>query len=139
MTTREESEEIPEPNHNVPEQNDNGSDRPAKGFGSRRLVDPDRRFDFNAWDHVEWGDDQIRSAEERISCQEQVTMAEDDKEAYTKDSADFWDSFYTKNNDKFFKNRNWLMTEFPDFYQCCQVDSGEKRIFEVGCGAGNTV
>ena len=47
-----------------------------------------------------------------------------------------WDSFYAQHQNKFFKDRHWLFTEFPELL-------GNKdtpiSVLEIGCGAGNTV
>ncbi|KAF2077533.1 hypothetical protein CYY_001151 [Polysphondylium violaceum] len=68
-------------------------------------------------------------------------------ERYEKEADRFWDKFYKKNNNNFFKDRHWLTREFPEVLQHAdykktgdeEVDAKHRlTMFEVGCGVGNT-
>eukprot|EP00347_Sterkiella_histriomuscorum_P012412 403368679 len=56
-------------------------------------------------------------------------------------SQDSWDEFYKHNQDKFFKNRNYLTFAFDLINQRIQElkEGGKLNLFEVGSGTGNTI
>lgn len=57
-------------------------------------------------------------------------------EQLEKDSKKFWDIFYKRNGDRFFKDRWWTTREFQELIP----PSSERRtLLEVGCGAGNFI
>jgi len=57
-------------------------------------------------------------------------------ESLDEDAALYWDKFYSYNQNKFFKDRKWLRIEFPELFKPRQ---DPLKIFEIGCGAGNTM
>lgn len=120
---------------------DNGSRRGRDDpfeFGKRTLTDESDIWDHNAWDNVEWGEDQIREAEEKIAKQYENPVPDFDKSLYNSNPSRYWDIFYKNNKEKFFKDRKWLQIEFPILYSSTKQDAGPVTIFEIGCGAGNT-
>lgn len=108
-------------------------------FGSRTLQDENKVWDFNAWDHVDWDESHIKKAEERIAEQRLHPVSDFDKLAINAAPEKYWDKFYLRNQDNFFKNRKWLTHEFPEVEECLHADAGEKRIMEIGCGVGNSI
>jgi len=132
-------------------------------FGSRYLTDSTKVFEHNAWDNVEWTSDIEEEANEKIKLNSTVTLSEDEIEKFDKEADKFWNAFYCQHQNKFFKDRNWLFTEFNELSPkqvelICSKESGgggeaesqqneiipsnetgAMKIFEVGCGAGNTV
>jgi tRNAThr (cytosine32-N3)-methyltransferase len=52
--------------------------------------------------------------------------------------AKWWDLFYKNNTANFFKNRKWLLQEFPILEKATQEDAGPMTIMEIGAGAGNS-
>lgn len=115
-----------------------GKDSPFT-FGQRYLTDDKDVFDHNAWDHVEWGDEQVEQAKELISKQYDLPVKDFDKKLYNANPAKFWDIFYKNNRENFFKDRKWLQIEFPSLYKVTSEDYGKPvTILEIGCGAGNT-
>ncbi|CAM6104464.1 unnamed protein product [Calypogeia fissa] len=74
------------------------------------------------------------------------------KEKYAKDAKKYWDMFYKRNANKFFKDRHYLRKEWGHYFSGRGVDADpsvgqaqsshqEKRqaILEIGCGTGNTI
>ncbi|XP_021597417.1 uncharacterized protein LOC110603801 isoform X2 [Manihot esculenta] len=57
------------------------------------------------------------------------------KEKYERDAKKYWDIFYKRHEDRFFKDRHYLDKEWGQYFT-----GGERKvILEVGCGAGNTI
>eukprot|EP00053_Salpingoeca_punica_P005264 m.53383 g.53383 ORF g.53383 m.53383 type:complete len:410 (-) comp13158_c0_seq1:74-1303(-) len=89
-------------------------DRKRPRFGNRMLTDSDRVFEHNAWDNVGWDEEQERHAQEVVRKQA-LGRVDDSKQENLEAEADkFWDKFYSNHQNKFFKDRHWLLTEFPD-------------------------
>ncbi|ODV79494.1 methyltransferase [Suhomyces tanzawaensis NRRL Y-17324] len=108
-------------------------------FGRRILENEEDVFTHNAWDHAEWGQEQIDQAKELIAKQYDHPVSEFDKKMYNENPAKFWDIFYKNNGEKFFKDRNWLQIEFPLLFEVTSADYQDPcTILEIGCGAGNT-
>lgn len=115
-----------------------GKDTPFT-FGQRYLTEDKDVFDHNAWDHVEWGDEQVEQAKELIAKQYELPVKDFDKKLYNANPAKFWDIFYKNNRENFFKDRKWLQIEFPSLYKVTAEDYDKPvTILEIGCGAGNT-
>jgi len=137
-------------------------------FGSRYLTDETKVFEQNAWDNVEWSSEIEEEANEKIRTNSSITLSQSEIEKYDKEADKFWNAFYCQHQNKFFKDRNWLFTEFNelspqkleysdskseednstatenevDGHSSTQTTKGSlsgTKIFEVGCGAGNTV
>lgn len=132
-------------------------------FGNRFLSGDDDVFQHNAWDNVEWDEEQEQSALESVRKNSSVKMKDDDVSKLETEADANWDKFYGIHQNRFFKDRHWLFTEFPELAPtntkgapervfpegvegtCMQLkdlsfDPTEKRsIFEIGCGVGNTV
>ncbi|CAD7083138.1 unnamed protein product [Hermetia illucens] len=124
--------------------------------GSRVLKRNSDIFSFNAWDNVEWDDEQEAAAREAVSKNSSVTLSEDQVNKFENDADKFWDSFYDIHENRFFKDRHWLFTEFPELApdvkapervysdnttsaQKPSTPPPPRRIFEPGCGVGNTI
>eukprot|EP00842_Homolaphlyctis_polyrhiza_P003207 jgi/Hompol1/3888/HPOL_003384-RA len=111
-------------------------------FGSRMLESEDDVFAHNAWDNVEWSEEQEESARTMIEKQWQGQVDEAQREIYEKQAASFWDKFYSNNTNRFFKDRHWLRLEFPEIFEHLRKATETGTSFtmcEIGCGAGNTV
>ena len=79
-----------------------GKDSPFT-FGQRYLESEEDVFNHNAWDHVEWGEEQIKQAQELISKQYDHPVKEFDKNLYNSNPAKYWDLFYKHNREIFLK------------------------------------
>merc|ERR1719341_1042540 len=55
-------------------------------------------------------------------------MAAEKAVEYEEKAGEFWDKFYSIHQNRFFKERNWLFTEFPDLAPG-QI-AGRERVFE---------
>lgn len=156
----------------VPEA-DEAEKRPQ--FGTRYLTDTKNVFEHNAWDNVVWDEEQEEEAKRKTEEQLAHPASQEDKERFNCEADQFWDKFYGIHENRFFKDRHWLFTEFPElapeYYLSkeelaklsslgaggntenaikeheeetpqTEVFPGQSatfRIFEVGCGVGNTV
>ncbi|XP_076858877.1 tRNA N(3)-cytidine methyltransferase METTL8, mitochondrial isoform X2 [Brachyhypopomus gauderio] len=109
------------------------SGRPPAPLGARILTNPDDIFQHNMWDHVQWSPEQIQKARqiaeensrERIPAEEQVR--------YDREAKRYWNEFYKMHQNKFFKDRQWLFSEFPELLpQGCEVGCPPRR--QVGEG-----
>jgi SAM-dependent methyltransferase len=93
---------------------------------------------------------------------------EEERDAVEQAGGEFWDTFYRKHENRFFKDRHWLLTEFAELKASGDADTtggpgpsaavdpeavpepyhtprwlcsrrATRRVLEVGCGAGNTI
>uniref|UniRef100_A0A8C6WYI3 tRNA N(3)-cytidine methyltransferase n=1 Tax=Neogobius melanostomus TaxID=47308 RepID=A0A8C6WYI3_9GOBI len=127
---------------------DSGSEEGKRPqFGTRFLTDPRQVFQHNAWDNVEWTEEQENAAKKKVLENSQPLPPEKQDEFDAK-ANEFWNEFYTIHENRFFKDRHWLFTEFPELVEALTLNEcnthfpGENasyRILEVGCGVGNTV
>ncbi|KAJ8681353.1 hypothetical protein QAD02_017140 [Eretmocerus hayati] len=150
---------------NDPRQNEEESQKRPR-FGNRTLTDKDEVFQHNAWDNVVWDTEQEAKAKQMVQSNSEITATPEDIAKYEAEADKYWDKFYGIHQNRFFKDRHWLFTEFPELalndvrknkeqplrvQKSSQTDDemqlrGEstdmksaKRIFEIGCGVGNTI
>ncbi|CAH0563855.1 unnamed protein product [Brassicogethes aeneus] len=106
-------------------------------FGNRFLQDDADVFQHNAWDDVDWDETQEAEALNKVQINSTVKFSDSDIEKYETEADKNWDKFYDIHTNRFFKDRHWLFTEFPEL--ASENSEGQKTIFEIGCGVGNTV
>jgi len=110
-------------------------------FGARYLTQEQDVFKHNAWDDVEWDPEQEKYAQEIVdkNCANKFSCEQVEK--LETEASQNWDKFYGIHANRFFKDRNWLFTEFPELNtgNGGGGDEGGFKILEVGCGVGNTV
>ncbi|XP_014367268.2 methyltransferase-like protein isoform X2 [Papilio machaon] len=128
-------------------------------FGNRFLENVDEVFKHNAWDNVQWDEEQEKAAQEKVEKNSIVTFTEDRLKDLEENADKHWNAFYDIHQNRFFKDRHWLFTEFPELapdnpsapervYPDNQntssvkpntSDDSKRFIFEIGCGVGNTI
>lgn len=79
-------------------------------------------FWFNNRDHAPWGDEQEQHALKEIARQNQDPVPQELIETYHAEAAENWNKFYSKNENRFFKDRHWLRIEFPELFQMVEAD-----------------
>ena len=129
----------------------------GRRFGTRSLANKEDVFAFNSWDNVEWDPEQLEQAKKIVQEHHQKAVVEGENEGVgcITGASHAWDIFYRKNETKFFKDRHWFDTEFPEVLfptdealpsvpqpaEPFLEPSSEKRltVLEVGCGVGNSL
>ncbi|KAJ2996849.1 hypothetical protein HDV02_006102 [Globomyces sp. JEL0801] len=97
---------------------------------------------------LEFDEEMEQEVLEKIKTQTEFKVSDEQRESYDTNPANYWNQFYAKNTNKFFKdrfdismidNRQWLKIEFPELFENLPRNSKEVfKICEIGCGAGNT-
>ncbi|XP_074080520.1 tRNA N(3)-cytidine methyltransferase METTL2A isoform X2 [Macrotis lagotis] len=87
-------------------------------FGSRFLNDPARVFQHNAWDNVEWSEEQEAAAERKVRENSAQRVPPEKQVEYEINAHEYWNDFYKIHENGFFKDRHWLFTEFPELIPC---------------------
>ncbi|KAM6175896.1 tRNA N(3)-cytidine methyltransferase METTL2A [Erethizon dorsatum] len=88
--------------------------RKREQFGSRFLSDPSRVFHHNAWDNVEWTEEQAAAAERKVQENSAQRASQEKQVDYEVNAHKYWNDFYKIHENGFFKDRHWLFTEFPE-------------------------
>ncbi|XP_069683328.1 tRNA N(3)-methylcytidine methyltransferase METTL2 isoform X3 [Periplaneta americana] len=103
-------------------------------FGNRYLKNGDNIFKHNAWDNVQWDAAQEELAQCKVLQNSSVLASQAERDQYESGASSYWDAFYGVHHNRFFKDRHWLFTEFPEL-----APQQRSRVLEIGCGVGNTV
>jgi len=114
------------------------SDDKRPQFGARYLTEDKDVYKHNAWDDVEWDPEQEQLAQDIVEKNCSKKFSPDEVKSLEEGASDNWDKFYGVHANRFFKDRNWLFTEFPELNSNAGK-SEQFHILEVGCGVGNTV
>jgi tRNAThr (cytosine32-N3)-methyltransferase len=107
-------------------------------FGTRYLTDESDIFSHNAWDHVSVDPAYDSFITEQTAFQRENQVSEFDKNRFNSAPEKWWDKFYSNNETNFFKDRKWLVQEFPVLGEVTKQSYGSVTVLEVGAGAGNT-
>ena len=107
-------------------------------FGTRYLSEGDDIFSHNAWDHVEVDPQYNDFIEQQTLFQRENQVSDIDKWRFNDKPEKWWDKFYSNNAANFFKDRKWLVQEFPVLGEVTKEGYGPVTVLEAGAGAGNT-
>eukprot|EP00051_Salpingoeca_urceolata_P002868 m.53386 g.53386 ORF g.53386 m.53386 type:complete len:403 (-) comp12378_c0_seq2:88-1296(-) len=83
-------------------------------FGERQLTDESKVFNHNAWDNVAWTSEHEAQAKAAVARQKAAPTPAEKKEELLAHPDQYWHSFYQQHANRFFKDRHWLFTEFPE-------------------------
>ncbi|XP_064080790.1 tRNA N(3)-methylcytidine methyltransferase METTL2-like isoform X2 [Macrobrachium nipponense] len=108
---------------------DSAEKRPQ--FGTRFLLDKKNVFEHNAWDNVVWDDAQEAAAKSKVEENSEVMMTPEEIKKLDQEAAAHWDAFYDIHQNRFFKDRNWLFTEFPELAQTYCVPSNSSEVSSI--------
>ncbi|XP_075841044.1 tRNA N(3)-cytidine methyltransferase METTL8, mitochondrial isoform X2 [Microtus pennsylvanicus] len=100
---------------------------PVAPLGSRILTDPAKVFEHNMWDHMQWSEEEEDGARKQVEENSATRVAPEEQVKFERDANKYWDTFYQTHKNKFFKNRNWLLREFPEILP---VDQNSKEKVE---------
>uniref|UniRef100_A0A1B6DAS6 Methyltransferase domain-containing protein n=1 Tax=Clastoptera arizonana TaxID=38151 RepID=A0A1B6DAS6_9HEMI len=68
----------------------------------------------------------------RLVCDFKANKLEEDAKKY-------WDLFYKRNENRFFKDRHWTTREFQELLEEDVLSHNLKTLLEIGCGVGNFI
>lgn len=58
-------------------------------------------------------------------------------EEYENRANEYWNEFYTIHENRFFKDRHWLFTEFPELCPQCNSNVKHHKVSSIGVGFQN--
>nr|KAF6496404.1 methyltransferase like 8 [Rousettus aegyptiacus] len=87
---------------------------PVAPLGSRILTDPAKVFEHNMWDHMQWSKEEAAAARKKVEENSAMRILLEEQVKYESEASKYWDAFYKIHKNKFFKDRNWLLREFPE-------------------------
>lgn len=78
---------------------------------------------------MKWDEEQEMSARDRVRKQASKPMSLEEQERYHREAAEFWNTFYRNNVNKFFKDRQWLGIEFPELIATTKLNVRARFLF----------
>ncbi|XDC51673.1 hypothetical protein R6Z07M_002855 [Ovis aries] len=102
---------------------------PVAPLGSRILTDRTKVFEHNMWDHMQWSKEEEEEARKKVEENSAVRVHLEEQVKYEREASKYWDTFYKIHKNKFFKDRNWLLREFPEILPVAQKP--EEKVKEL--------
>ncbi|XP_055966209.1 tRNA N(3)-methylcytidine methyltransferase METTL8, mitochondrial [Sorex fumeus] len=100
---------------------------PVAPLGSRILTDPAKVFEHNMWDHMQWSKEEAAAAQKEVAKNSAVRILLEEQVKYEREASKYWNAFYKIHKNKFFKDRNWLLREFPEILPVGQKTEEKAR------------
>ncbi|KAL2462446.1 S-adenosyl-L-methionine-dependent methyltransferase superfamily protein [Forsythia ovata] len=76
----------------------------------------------------------------RVGSLSSAEYINDNNEHYfCRKSVSYWDKFYKRHQNKFFKDRHYLEKDWGKYFSDTDDDVNAKVLLELGCGAGNSI
>ena len=94
-------------------------------FGNRYLTDKDKVFEHNAWDNIEWDENLLQEAKKKVENNSSKFVSEQRKEELEREAAQKWDKFCSIHDKRFFKDRKWIFTDFPELGETLLTQSDD--------------
>lgn len=113
--------------------------KPPIASSDRFLRSKDHVFEFNSWDNVQWDEEQEKEAQTLVENNSSIQIDKVENQNLNENVAKNWNAFYNIHQNRFFKDRHWLFTEFPEIVEPLPCQETVKNILEIGCGVGNSV
>lgn len=91
---------------------------------------------------MEWNEEQEEEADAKVAANSAVVLLPEQVQQYEEQADSYWDRFYQTHQRDFFKDRHWLFTEFTELLGTGGANESSNdifKIFEIGCGVGNTM
>ncbi|XP_071803189.1 tRNA N(3)-cytidine methyltransferase METTL2-like isoform X1 [Asterias amurensis] len=92
---------------------------------------PCRHYDgvhHKLWDNVVWSEEQMQDAQKKVEANSSEFMNQEQQEKLQKEADNQWDGFYSQHQNRFFKDRHWLFTEFPELAKTSATTSQDEPV-----------
>lgn len=87
------------------------------------------------WSEDVWDEDKEKKAQEVLNKQGDA-LSDYWRQHYINKAGSYWNGFYKRNQDHFYKDRHYLHVVFPEL-QPSETSQEPVTLLEVGCGVGN--
>ncbi|XP_007494422.1 tRNA N(3)-methylcytidine methyltransferase METTL8, mitochondrial isoform X2 [Monodelphis domestica] len=82
---------------------------------------------------MEWSQEEEEAAREKTTENSSVRVQLEDQVKYENQASKYWNNFYEIHKNKFFKDRNWLLREFPEILPVGLQTKEEKEKMSWDC------